>query len=212
MNREFAVNRTGTLLLACAVCTLVMTGTARAQSSTTEVARPEDAGIPIERLTALVAKKTGKHFVLDPRVHGGVVLIGEDPTEVSYAEFLTILAVHGFCTAEDGKLVQIVPDANARQLPTALIGPKDTRPAYEYVTEVVGVKRINAAQLIPILRPMLPQYAHLAAYPESNVLIVSDHFANLRRIEAIIREIDAIGVVTSRATRPEAAADPAAAH
>jgi general secretion pathway protein D len=201
------------LLLFPAICMLALASTARAQTPTPDTPRPEESGIPIERLTALVAKKTSKHFVLDPRVHGGVILIGEDPSEVNYSEFLTILAVYGFSASEDGKLVQIVPDANSRQLPTALITDKDTRPSYEFVTEVFTVKRVSAAQLIPILRPMLPQYAHLAAYPESNVLVISDHYANVRRMQAIIREIDATGVVTPRATRADAAApDSGGAH
>jgi general secretion pathway protein D len=52
------------------------------------------------------------------------------------------------------------------------------------------VKNVSAAQLIPILRPMIAQYGHLAAYPASNILIISDHASNVNRIMRIIRRID----------------------
>jgi general secretion pathway protein D len=60
----------------------------------------------------------------------------------------------------------------------------------EFVTQVLEVKNVSAAQLIPILRPMIAQYGHLAAYPASNILIISDHASNVNRIMRIIRRID----------------------
>ena len=32
----------------------------------------------------------------------------------------------------------------------------------EIVTQVVAVRNVSAAQLVPILRPLIPQYGHLA--------------------------------------------------
>src|SRR5207302_1441434 len=50
----------------------------------------------------------------------------------------------------------------------------------------------SAAQLVPILRPMIPQYGHLAAYPSSNILIISDRAGNVNRMMRIIRRIDQV--------------------
>jgi general secretion pathway protein D len=63
----------------------------------------------------------------------------------------------------------------------------------EIVTQVVDVRNVNAQQLVPILRPMVPQYAHLAAYPAGNILIISDRASNVNRMIRIIRRIDQIG-------------------
>ncbi len=190
--------RNSTCLVA-AVPHLTIAGTAAsARTPALDTAPNSESGVPIERLIAAVAKKTGKRFVLDPRVRGGITLVGEEPADVSYPEFLAVLSVNGYAAVEDGRLVQIVPDANLRQYPTPIITAKDTRPAYEFVTQVIALKYASAAQMIPILRPMIPLYGHLAANPSSNTILISDRFANVRRIEAIIRELDVPEAAKSR--------------
>jgi general secretion pathway protein D len=155
-------------------------------SSSTET----QGGVPIDQIVAIIAKKNGKRFVLDPRVHANVVLIGSTPSDLTYSEFLTVLEVYGFAAVESGKLVRIVPDANLRQYATPIITAKDTFPGSEFVTAIITVKNVSAAQLIPLLRPMVSQYGHMAAYPSTNTLMLSDHFDNVRRLEGIIRTID----------------------
>jgi general secretion pathway protein D len=181
------------LLAMLTVCLLTRPLHAGAQTSveseTKAEARAENS-VPIERLTAVVAKKTGKKFVLDPRVRADVVLVGEAPTEISYPQFLTVLEVYGFVAVDDGALVRILPDTYLRQQPIPTITSKDTRPASECVTQIVPLKYVSAPQLIPILRPMLPTYAHLAAVPGTNTLLITDRFANVRRIEALARSLD----------------------
>jgi general secretion pathway protein D len=86
--------------------------------------------------------------------------------------------------------VRVLPDANMRQEPIPTISAKDTRPSSECVTQIVPLKYVSAAQLVPIRRPMLPQYAHLVALPSANTLIISDRFAHVRRIEALARSLD----------------------
>ena len=60
----------------------------------------------------------------------------------------------------------------------------------QLVTRVIEVNNVAAAQLVPILRPLVPQQGHLAAYPGSNMLVISDRGANIARLEKIIRKID----------------------
>jgi general secretion pathway protein D len=159
------------------------------ESKTAPTARPENA-VAIERLIATVAKKTGKKFLVDPRVHADVVLVGQEPAEITYPQLLTVLEVYGYIGVDDGGYVRILPDADARQQPIPTITPKDTRPASECVTQVIPLKYASAAQLVPILRPMLPQYAHLAAVLPENALLIVDRFANVRRLEALVRSLD----------------------
>ena len=63
----------------------------------------------------------------------------------------------------------------------------------EIVTQVLDVKNVSAPQLVPILRPMIPQYGHLVAYPAGNILIITDRASNVNRMMRIIRRIDQVG-------------------
>ena len=58
---------------------------------------------------------------------------------------------------------------------------------------MVHLENVPAAQLVPILRPLVPQQGHLVAYPQSNVLIISDTAANVGRLASIIGRIDVSG-------------------
>src|SRR5204863_501539 len=81
-----------------------------------------------------------------------------------------------------GDVVKILPDANARQIPSIDLPDHVSATSDEIVTQVIDVKNVSAAQLVPILRPMIPQYGHLAAYPSSNILIISDRAGNVNRM------------------------------
>ena len=96
-----------------------------------------------------------------------------------YEAFLSILQVHGYVAVTTGDVIKIVPDASARQYPgfTSTIGAA----ADDIVTQVILVENVGAAQLVPILRPLIPQYGHLAAHPGSNMLIISDRANNVSR-------------------------------
>ena len=106
-----------------------------------------------------------------------------------YEAFLSILQVHGYVAIESGNLIKILPDATARQFPsgfgtTGAAGPDDM------ATQVIQVNNVAATQLVPILRPLIPQYGHMVAHAGSNMLIISDRAANLARMVSIIRRID----------------------
>jgi general secretion pathway protein D len=106
-----------------------------------------------------------------------------------YEAFLSILQVHGYVAIESGNLIKILPDATARQYPTRFgtdgaYGPDDL------ATQVIQVKNVGATQLVPILRPLIPQYGHMVAHAGSNMLIISDRAANLARMVSIIKRID----------------------
>ena len=149
-----------------------------------------EGGVPLSRLIDTVSKKTGKKFVIDPRVHADVVLVGQDPASVSYSDLLTILITNGFVGLEEGGYVTIMPDANVRQQILPLVTGKEHYPDSTFVTAVIAVKNVPAAQLVPILRPMLPQYTHLAALPCSNRLILVERFAKVQSMRAIIDALD----------------------
>jgi general secretion pathway protein D len=71
----------------------------------------------------------------------------------------------------------------------------------EYVTQVIRLDNISAAKLIPVLRPLVPQQAHMAAYAPSNAIILSDIRSNIGRIVDIIERMDRSAVQTTEILR-----------
>ena len=147
----------------------------------------------INAVIASVAKLTGKNFIIDPRVKGNVTVITSKPMSKDevYQVFLSLLKVHGYAAVPGGdNVVKIIPDVNAKQDTIRTVNRNDTGGGDELVTRVIQIKYVNAAQLVPILRPLIPQRGHLAAYPSSNVLIISDSAGNVQRLAQIISRID----------------------
>src|SRR4029077_5936480 len=126
----------------------------------------------ITQIAEAVSAATGKNFIIDPRVRAQVTMLSSTPMTPAafYEAFLSILQVYGFVAVPAGDVVKILPDANARTMPGIDLPDHVSATSDEMVTEVIDVKNLNAQVLVPILRPMVPQYAHLVAYPASNIL------------------------------------------
>jgi len=137
-----------------------------------------------------VSQITGKNFIIDPRVKGKVTVVSSRPLSEDevYNVFLSILQVHGFATVPTKNAIKIIPDATAKQSAAPFTSRRS--PGDQLITRVLTINHINAAQLVPILRPLVAQQGHLAAYPTTNVLIISDRASNIKRIDRIIAEMD----------------------
>jgi len=145
-------------------------------------------GADINAVISTVAEATGKNFIIDPRVKGKVTIISTKPLNKDqlYQVFLAILDVHGFSAVPSGNnVVKILPDSDAKHSGTPSIGKGE-----EMVTRVVEIKHIAAAQLVPILRPLVPPQGHLAAHAQTNVLIIADRVSNIQRLMKIIEKVD----------------------
>lgn len=147
----------------------------------------------IQELIKFVAEATNTTIVVDPSVKGMVKVVSSRPVNSSelYDLFLAILDVHGYTAVRSGGVVRIIQSKDARSAsvpvadPAAGSGTND-----EYVTQVLRLENISAAKLIPVLRPLVPQQAHMAAYAPSNAIIISDSAANIARIRDIIERMD----------------------
>src|SRR5438874_9997935 len=148
----------------------------------------------ITQVAEAVAAATGKNFIIDPRVRAQVTMLSSTAMTppAFYEAFLSILQVYGFIAVPAGDVVKILPDANARQFPAVDLPDRVSATSDEIVTQVRDVHNVSAAQLVPMLRPMIAQYGHLAAYPASNILIISDHASNVNRMMRIIQRIDQV--------------------
>jgi general secretion pathway protein D len=166
--------------LCAAILTCLGAPQASAQPQLTANYREADIRMVAEQVQQVI----GRPVIIDPRVRAQVTVLSNAPMtpDAFYRLFLSALEVHGFVALDSGNAIQIVPDANAR------FGAGD-----DYVTQAIVLDNIGAAQLVPILRPLLPQSAHLAAHQPSNALIVADRPQNMRRMLDLVRRMDQAG-------------------
>lgn len=146
----------------------------------------------INALVESMSVLTGKNFIVDPRVKGKVTIISAkamDEKEL-YEVFLAVLGVHGFAAIPGDNVTKIVPAAGAKQESVPTVELRSRVEADQIVTRIIQVQNVSAAQIVPILRPLIPPQGHLAAYTPTNVLIISDTAGNVERIAAIIARID----------------------
>ncbi len=147
----------------------------------------------IRALISTVSKFTGKNFIIDPRVKAKVTVISANTLtpEAVYEVFLSVLQVHGYAAVPTGSVIKIVPQVNAKQGPLPLSSGKSRRFADdELITKIIRLDHVPASQLVPILRPLVPQQGHLAAYNPTNTLIITDHAGNISRLMKIISGVD----------------------
>src|SRR5690606_20832295 len=146
----------------------------------------------IQAFIGQVAEMTGKNFVVDPRVRARDVTVISRQTLTSaevYELFLAVLQVHGYAAVPSGEIIKIVPNTTAKQSNLPLTQDTSLR-GEELITRVITVDNSPVEELVPVLRPLVPQYGHLAAVSSANALIISDHADNIRRMEAIIAHLD----------------------
>ncbi|MEW5755806.1 MAG: type II secretion system secretin GspD [Pseudomonadota bacterium] len=142
----------------------------------------------INAVVELIARETGRNFVVDPRVKGKVTIVSSHPMtkDETYEVFLSVLDVHGFVAVPAGGIIKIVPAANAKMMSgESRVGGDDA-----FITQVIHVKNVSAAQMVPILRPLVPPNGHMAAHPQSNTLVISATRGNIERMIQIIDRID----------------------
>ncbi len=134
-----------------------------------------------------ISQLSGQTFIVDPRVKGQVSVVSNATLSLSevYQLFLSVMATHGFSVLTQGDVARVVPNAEAKA--EAGGGPTG---GDQLETRVIQVQHTSAAELIPLIRPLVPQFGHLAAVSSANALIISDRSANIARIEDLVRQLD----------------------
>src|ERR1700722_1100760 len=165
------------------------------ERANTQRITPNFKDADITQIIEAVSMSTGKNFIVDPRVRAQVTMLSSTPMtpDQFYQAFLAILQVHGFVAVPAGNVVKIIPDANMRQYPSNDLPNSVSSTSDELVTQVLAVKNVGAAQLVPVLRPLMPQNAQLSAVTGANILIISDRASNVNRMMRIIARIDEVG-------------------
>src|SRR3990167_6327515 len=139
-----------------------------------------------------VSQETGKNFVVYPRVNGKISLVSSQPLrkEEVYQVFLSVLGLLGYSAIPSGHVIKIVPNMESGEQATTIAGKQLPGKGDEVVVRVVALENISATQLMPIIRPMLPQWSNVATYSPGNVLILLGRAANLERIIKVIQDVD----------------------
>ena len=176
------------------VVTLVSLPLAGAAQEAGPKESPGSANVQYPELVEVIqdfSKRTGRKFIIDPRTRANAVLVGIDPGNITYEQLLATLSVNYFATVTQGDVIIVVPDATARQLPTPVYTDLQFKAADdEWVTLLLTPRKACAPQLVPILRPLMPQAAHLAADLKSGSLVITDRAANARRIANLVDRLD----------------------
>ncbi len=151
----------------------------------------------IEGVVKVMSEITGKNFVLDPRVKGTINIVSAKPMPraLAYDVFLSALRLQGFAAIEDGGIVKIIPEADAKLHPSPTLGPSEkARIGGDRIeTRVYTLKYESAVQMLPLLRPLIAPNNAITAYQNSNTLVITDYANNLQRLEKIIDSIDQPG-------------------
>ena len=142
-----------------------------------------------------VSLETGKNFVVDPRVSGKISLISSKPLQPKevYQVFLSVLEMLGFSAIENGQVVKVVPNMESVEMATRVASNATPGTGDEVVVRIIPLENVNAAQMLPVLRPMLPQWGNIAVYQPGNVMIVVGRADNIRRIMDVIDRVNASG-------------------
>ncbi|WP_298626035.1 GspD family T2SS secretin variant LspD [uncultured Legionella sp.] len=140
-----------------------------------------------------VSRVTGKNFVIDPRVQGKISIISSTPmsNRELYQVFLSVLQVSGYAAVPNGTIIKIIPNIDAKTLSPDLInGLRNPPRGDDMMVSVIPVHYVPAEQLVPVLRPLMPQWSSVSAYAPSNMLILSGRANNIKSLTDIIRQVD----------------------
>ncbi|MBT7541405.1 MAG: type II secretion system secretin GspD [Gammaproteobacteria bacterium] len=147
----------------------------------------------IREVVTQISAITGKSFIIDPRVKGNVTVVSNTKmdSDTTYELFLSVLRVHGYAAVPSGNVIRIVQQVLAKQ--SGNPGDfSDNTSSEELVTQVISVRNTESAELVKILRPLIPQYGHIAGLTSPNALIISDHASNIARLAEIVNRIDVV--------------------
>jgi general secretion pathway protein D len=186
-----------TRLVVATLCSLfatfVVAGEPEARQSTGSESVPNSRDTDLRVLLREVGARMHKHFVVDPRVPQAIDLGGLEHQDITYPQLLSVLHVNGIVVIADDGIMQVIPNTEVRQAAVPVVSPDSIKTLDdEWVTCIVPVKNISAAQLIPMLRPLVPQYGHMSALPDRNAIIIIDRTVNVRRLVELIKILESL--------------------
>lgn len=146
----------------------------------------------IEAVARTMAAITGRNIVVDPRVKGTINLSTDRPVAPSAAfnQFTATLRLSGFTVVDVGGLLKVVPEADAKLQGGAVTVGAPTAGGSQIVTQIFRLNYETAANMVPILRPLISPNNTINTNPGNNSLIITDYADNLQRLARIIAALD----------------------
>jgi len=148
----------------------------------------------IQAVVKTVSQITGKNFLIDPRVKGKLTIISTQPVpkKAIYQIFLASLKAQGYTAVPSSSgFIKLVPLGDAKQ--NAEVSTGTPRPGEQTITHVVTIQHGAAAQMVPLLRPLMAPTSQISVYPPANTLIITDYADNIRNLLHIIETLDQEG-------------------
>ncbi len=153
------------------------------------------ANAEIEAVARTMATITGRNVVVDPRVRGQINLVTEHavPPAKAFDQFLAALRLQGFTVVEASGLYKVVPEADAKlqggSVSVAQSGASGPAGG-QIVTQIYRLNHESAANLVPVLRPLISPNNTINVSPGTNALVITDYADNLQRLGKIIAAMD----------------------
>ncbi len=153
--------------------------------------------VDINVFIKFISELTGRNFIVDNKVKGKVTIIS--PAKISekeaYKVFESVLEVHGYATVESGKVTKIIqmPDARTKNVKT-LLKEESGEPEDKVVTQLIPLKYADAEEIKRLFAPMISKQSVILSYPQTNMLILTDVYSNIKRLMKILSAIDVTGI------------------
>ena len=154
------------------------------------------ANAEIEAVARTMATITGRNVVVDPRVKGQLNLVTERAVTpaAAFQQFLAALRLQGFTVVEAAGLYKVVPEADAKLQGgsvSVVQGDSGRAPSGgQIVTQIFKLNFENAANLVPVLRPLISPNNTINVNPGNNSLVITDYADNLQRLARIVAAMD----------------------
>ena len=147
--------------------------------------------VELESLLNQVEQQTDRSFLVAAGVPKHLMAGHFKLDQLDYPLLLSVLRNNDLAAVTVQGVTNIVPETSVRSYPVPTVGDGETEFADdEWVTKLVYLDNITAPHTIPILRPLMPQVAHLAAVSELNAVLIVDRFANVNRLEGLLEDLD----------------------
>ena len=154
------------------------------------------ASADIEAVARTMATITGRNVVVDPRVKGQLNLVTERAVTpaAAFEQFLAALRLQGYTVVESSGLYKVVPEAEGKLQGTSVRvwqgGAPSSAGGGQIVTQIFKLNFENAANLVPVLRPLISPNNTINVNPGNNSLVITDYADNLARLGRIVAAMD----------------------
>jgi general secretion pathway protein D len=149
--------------------------------------------VSLEEFVDLYAKQESKDIVFNPRLKGMLHLrSGLTPGRITADEFYSVLLSRNFSAYEVDGLITIeqLGLLKQRKIPFYDGHYRGDLVTSQVVSSVIELRNRPATDLVPTLRPLVPQWGYLAADERSNSLAVVTTVGNVERLIELVEKLD----------------------